>query len=233
MVNAEWSPRKVTPSSTEPRKHFLYMPIGPRLARWFGETNLAKLVQAGALELNSEIADFKDGTDYQAWFQDGGLLAGYGDGGIPLGLFTDGMNPNKNPALQRSMWPMVVTWLSPPPEHRTTLGPMMLVGTEKKTGSYVAICGQEYRPHMFTTPGSVRFGGVTSILKHSFLDTSFTWVRVALYPLPQHDSPFWHSEDTSVETCLVESQYMSHPLTCARACDERRIYFLNSKLLVI
>ena len=79
------------------------MPIGHRLARWFGETNLAKLVQAGALELNSEIADFKDGTEYQAWFQDDGLLAGYGDGGIPLGLFTDGMNPNKNPALQRSM----------------------------------------------------------------------------------------------------------------------------------
>ena len=105
--------------------------------------------------------------------------------------------------------------------------------TEKKTGSYVAICAQEYRPHMSTTPGSVRFGQVTSILKHSFLDTSFNWVRVALYPLPQHDSPFWHSEDTSVETCLVESQYMSHPLTCARACDERRIYFLNSKLLVI
>ena len=96
-------PCKVTPSSTEPRKRFVYMPIGPRLARWFGETNLAKLVQAGALELNSEIADFKDGTEYQAWFQDDGLLAGYGDGGIPLGLFTDGMNPNKNPALQRSM----------------------------------------------------------------------------------------------------------------------------------
>ncbi len=105
--------------------------------------------------------------------------------------------------------------------------------TEKKTGSYVAICAQEYRPHMSTTTGSVRFGEVTSILKHSFLDTSFTWVRVALYPLPQHDSPFWHSEDTSVETCLVESRYISHPLTCARACDERRIYFLNSKLLVI
>ena len=105
--------------------------------------------------------------------------------------------------------------------------------TEKKTGSYVAICAQEYRPHMSTTPGSVRFGEVTIILKHSFLDTSFTWVRVALYPFPQHDSPFWHSEDTSVETCLVESRYISHPLTCSRACDERRIYFLNSKLLVI
>ena len=105
--------------------------------------------------------------------------------------------------------------------------------TEKKTGSYVAICAQEYRPHMSTTPGSVRFGEVTSIFKHSFLDTTFTWVRVALYSLPQHDSPFWHSEDTSVETCLVESRFISHPLTCARACDERRIYFLNSKLLVI
>ena len=32
---------------------------------------------------------------------------------------------------------------------------------------------------------------------------------------------------TSVETCLVESRFISHPLTCARACDERRIYFLN------
>ena len=32
--------------------------------------------------------------------------------------------------------------------------------TEKKTGSYVAICAQEYRPHMSTTPGSVRFGEV-------------------------------------------------------------------------
>ena len=112
-------------------------------------------------------------------------------------------------------------------------GCFLYASRTKKTGSYVAICAQEYRPHMSTTTGSVRFGEVTSILKHSFLDTSFTWVRVALYPLPQHDSPFWHSEDTSVETCLVESRYISHPLTCARACDERRIYFLNSKLLVI
>ena len=137
-------PRKVTPSSTERRKRFVYMPIGPRLARWFGETNLAKLVQAGALELNSEIADFKDGTEYQAWFQDDGLLAGYGDGGIPLGLFTDGMHPNKNPALQRSMWPMVVTWLSLPPEYRTTLGPMMLVGIIPGNGNHEPVSLDPY-----------------------------------------------------------------------------------------
>ena len=42
--------------------------------------------------------------------------------------------------------------------------------TEKKTGSYVAICAQEYRPHMSTTPGSVRFGEVTG----QHLETQFS-----------------------------------------------------------
>ncbi|CAG2228214.1 unnamed protein product [Mytilus edulis] len=47
---------------------------------------------------------------------------------VPLALFTDGVNPNKNTAALKSMWPIILTWITLPQDIRYVLGPMMLLG---------------------------------------------------------------------------------------------------------
>lgn len=56
------------PSCGEPRrlngcvrKSFTYMPIGPRLARWFGTSNLCQLLYADKISINGTLTDFTDG----------------------------------------------------------------------------------------------------------------------------------------------------------------------------
>ena len=115
------------------RKSYSYMPIVPRLKRWFAESNLAKLVQMGPLDIDVKkdiLQTFKDSPEFAKWFmQDGVFYAHrYNDSGIPLSLFTDGLNPNRNNGIKRSIWPLGCTWLSLDPALATTLGPMMIVG---------------------------------------------------------------------------------------------------------
>ena len=81
------------------------MPIVPRLVRAFGDGNIAKLVHVGMVHIVSsdEIHDFKDGKEYRSWFDADNIFA---DGNsilaCPLGHFMDGVNCNRNNAIQRS-----------------------------------------------------------------------------------------------------------------------------------
>lgn len=125
-------PRKENGKS---RKMFTYMPIGPRLSRWFGTENLCKLIYEKTLtvsrsENNEVIRDFTDSEQFQSWFKAGQVFENLGENScVPLSLFTDGVNPNRNSsACQKSMWPIILTWITLPPSVRRLLGPMMLMG---------------------------------------------------------------------------------------------------------
>ena len=109
------------------------MELGPRLARWYGTSNLAQLVQGGALQLSEELSDYTDGTVYRSLLGDAFPIDQ--EGAVPLGLFLDGQNPNKNLANQKSMWPQLVVWFRLPPQIRVTLGPLMLYGIIPGSGS--------------------------------------------------------------------------------------------------
>lgn len=47
---------------------------------------------------------------------------------VLVSLFTDGVNPNKNIVCQKSMWPVILTWITLPQSVRQLLGPMLLMG---------------------------------------------------------------------------------------------------------
>lgn len=47
---------------------------------------------------------------------------------VRVSLFTDGVNPNKNIVCQKSMWPVILTWITLPQSVRQLLGPMLLMG---------------------------------------------------------------------------------------------------------
>lgn len=78
------------------------MPIGPRLSRWFGTENLCKLIYEKTLtvsrsENNEVIRDFTDSEQFHSWFKAGQVFENLGKNScVPLSLFTDGVNPNRN-----------------------------------------------------------------------------------------------------------------------------------------
>ena len=111
------------------RKSFTYMPLGPRLARWFGTQNLCHLLHSGKISVSGTLEDFTDGELYKSWFQEGGIFEKCEEQlCVPLSLFTDGVNPNKHMSTQKSMWPIILTWINLPVRIRQHFGPMLLMG---------------------------------------------------------------------------------------------------------
>ncbi|XP_062595076.1 uncharacterized protein LOC134256449 [Saccostrea cucullata] len=131
----------VCPKCSEPRmengksrKIFSYMPIGPRLARWFGTSNLCKLIYEKTITYSGSnrdvvLKDFTDSSQFHSWYAKGQVFEEMDKQlCVPLSLFTDGVNPNRNSACQKSMWPIILTWITLPTSIRQLLGPMMLMG---------------------------------------------------------------------------------------------------------
>lgn len=65
--NTEFAGLQSCPKCKEPRyfngkvrKSFTYMPLGPRLARWFGTFNLCKLLYAEKISVRGTLTDFVD-----------------------------------------------------------------------------------------------------------------------------------------------------------------------------
>ena len=77
------------------RKIFTYMPLGPRLARWYGTFNLCKLIHSNKISVSKKgiLRDFTDGELFNSWFQHGQVFGGNEpDLCVPLySLFTDGV----------------------------------------------------------------------------------------------------------------------------------------------
>ena len=70
-----------------------------------------------------------DGNIYKQLYSEGSVFEGYEEERtVPLAVFTDGVNPNKNMNCQKSMWPILLTWINLPVQIRQMLGPMLLVG---------------------------------------------------------------------------------------------------------
>ncbi|CAG2238093.1 unnamed protein product [Mytilus edulis] len=90
-------------NSQNPRKTFTYMPLGPRLARWYGTDNVCKLLYSKQEVANGKLGDFTDGSIYESWYEEGGVFENMEESlTVPLALFTDGLNPNKSMATQKN-----------------------------------------------------------------------------------------------------------------------------------
>ncbi|CAC5386574.1 unnamed protein product [Mytilus coruscus] len=115
-------------NSQNPRMTFTYKPLGPRLARWFCTDNVCKLLYSKQEVANGKLGDFTDGSIYKSWFEEGGLFENMEETlTVSLALFTDGLNPNKSIATQKSMLPLILALLNLPVNVRQILGPMMLL----------------------------------------------------------------------------------------------------------
>ncbi|CAG2239934.1 unnamed protein product [Mytilus edulis] len=110
------------------RRHSAICQLFQDLLVGSGTKNLAKILYAKKLDTNGKLCDYTDGQIFQAELNNGIFKDTDVEHCVPLALFTDGVNPNKNNAAQKSMWPIILTWISLPQEIRYLLGPMMMVG---------------------------------------------------------------------------------------------------------
>ena len=113
-------------SKNIPTKHFLYLPLGPRFARFYGTASLAQVVQG--LHVPAETP-----TDIMADIQQSPLwqtCCGCTDGQQPVVLqpSTDGMNPFNKNKTSYSMWPITLAMLNLPRQIRYLFGRLLLVG---------------------------------------------------------------------------------------------------------
>ncbi|KAL5015772.1 hypothetical protein ScPMuIL_005361 [Solemya velum] len=121
-----------------PRRKFIYMPIGPRLARIFGDVNLSQLVQSH-LGSNVQSDDMWDIHDSPTWKE---LYSRSDDGyfgrsltGLSFALELDGVNPFHNIGVTYSMTPIMLTLLNLPRHIRNSFENINLVGIIPGKGS--------------------------------------------------------------------------------------------------
>lgn len=111
---------------------FHYLPVGPRIARVFGDVNLAQLVQAHPGS-NTSIAnsllvwDIHDSPAWRQNYSDEGYFEG-NNNGLSFALELDGVNPFHNIGVQYSMTPIMMTLLNLPREVRNDFDNIMLIG---------------------------------------------------------------------------------------------------------
>ncbi len=111
-----------------PVRRFHYLPLGPRLQRLFGTSNLAQLVQAHQnIAPNSTMFDLHDSPIWRSSYSDTGMFKG-DPRGVSLGLCTDGVNPFSHLRCSYSMWPIVLTLLNLPRNIRHDFRNMLLIG---------------------------------------------------------------------------------------------------------
>ena len=110
-----------------PARTFTYLPLGPRLARLFGTSNLAQVVQTHLKE--KEIDEMNDIQDSPSWSRAYSLQGVFsGDSrGLSLALCTDGVNPINHNKVSHSMWPIMLTNLNLPRKIRNRFGNILLV----------------------------------------------------------------------------------------------------------
>ena len=119
-----------------PAKRFTYLPIGPRLVRLFGTSNLSKLVQAHGSRCSEAgmMYDVHDSPSWSSAYSNAGLFAS-DVRGISFAFNTDGVNPYSHNRVSYSMWPIILTVLNFPIEIRYTFGNFWLVGTIPGNGT--------------------------------------------------------------------------------------------------
>ena len=118
------------------RKHFIYLPLGPRFGRLYGTASLAQVVQSFSL-------NEKDHTqpDVMDDIQQSPLWNAFGSSARERTVFlqssTDGMNPFNKNKTSYSMWPITLAMLNLPRQIRYLFGRLLLVGIIP--GEYMSI----------------------------------------------------------------------------------------------
>lgn len=111
------------------RRRFTYIPIGPRLARLYGEVNLAQLVMShpGSDYDGDEMWDVHHSASWKELYSENGYFGG-DKMGISFALELDGVNPFHNIGAIYSMTPIMLTILNFPRHIRNAFGNINLVG---------------------------------------------------------------------------------------------------------
>ena len=134
------------------RRKFIYIPIGPRLARIYGEVNLAQLVQShpGCSYSGEQMWDIHHSAVWKELYGKDGHFSG-DNMGISFAFEMDGVNPYHNIGVCYSMTPMMLTILNLPRHIRNTFSNINLVGIipgsgrseATKVGTYVEVLVDE------------------------------------------------------------------------------------------
>ena len=119
-----------------PERRFIYMPLGPRLERMFGTSNLSQIVQAHSsrVKMPGVMYDIHDSPSWKALFSPEGIFKG-DKRGVAFSLCTDGVNPFSVQRISYSMWPIMVTLLNLPRDIRNNFSNILLVGIIPPNGT--------------------------------------------------------------------------------------------------
>ncbi|XP_021354483.1 uncharacterized protein LOC110450989 [Mizuhopecten yessoensis] len=119
-----------------PHRTFDYIPIGPRLARIYGEPNLATIVQSHPgstnelLEKHNQMFDIHDAPKWKSVYSENGFFKS-DKMGLSFAMEVDGVNPYHNIGVIYSMTPIMLTILNLPRHIRNRFESIMLVGIIK------------------------------------------------------------------------------------------------------
>lgn len=126
---------RYVPRTSIPVRSFTYLPLKPRLARFFGTSNLAGVLQSHTdLQSFSKIYDIQQSKAWSEAYSADGIF--HGDPrGISLAFCTDGVNPFSHSKVQYSMWPLMFTLLNLPRKMRNNFASILLVGIVPANGT--------------------------------------------------------------------------------------------------
>ena len=118
-----------------PVRHFTYLPLKPRLTRFFGSSNLASALQSHVqLPFSKSISDIQQAKAWKEAYSSTGVFKG-DPRGVSLALCTDGVNPFAHNKVSYSMWPIMMTILNLPRKMRNHFGSILLVGIVPGNGT--------------------------------------------------------------------------------------------------
>ena len=122
-------------SNKLPYRTFIYLPIGPKIKRLYGDATMAKLLQQHCNSTeSSKVYDIHQSSRWHTAYSSTGLFSG-DKRGISLALCTDGVNPFSHNRVSYSMWPIILTILNFPRKIRNLYGNMILAGIIPGNGS--------------------------------------------------------------------------------------------------
>ena len=111
-----------------PKKRFKYIPLAPRIQRFFQNAHTSQLLQSHSLiPATSNVCDIQQTQTWKKWYSQHGIFSGDARG-LALALCLDGTNPYSQEKNAYSMWPMLVSFLNLPPALRRVAGFLQLVG---------------------------------------------------------------------------------------------------------
>ena len=123
--NCECSQYK--PNSKIPVRRFIYMPLGQRLQRLYGTSNIFQLLQSHMSDESNEMFDILDSPYWKEEYSTEGTFRG-DFRGVAVSLSVGGVNPFSVQRVSYSMWPIMLTISNLPRQVRNTFSNFALAG---------------------------------------------------------------------------------------------------------